>query len=98
MDAVDTVAPPRWTDAGVYLVVAARAPAPATGKKVKAGRATEWLILTSGTSAVPKIVGHTLEGLTGEIVADGPAHGAAPVWATFCDIKSYDGLQIFFRA
>ena len=30
-------------------------------------------MLTSGTSGVPKIVGHTLEGLTGAIVADGPA-------------------------
>jgi non-ribosomal peptide synthetase component F len=98
IDAVVTDHPPRWTDAGVYLVVAARAPAPATGKKVKTGWATEWLMLTSGTSAGPKIVGHTLEGLTGAIVADGPAHCAPPVWATFCDIRSYDGLQIFLRA
>ncbi len=98
IDAVVTDHPPRWTDAGVYLVVGARAPAPATGKKVKTGRATEWLILMSGTSAVPKIGGHTLEGLTGAIVADGPAHGAPPVWATFDDIRSYDGLQIYLRA
>ena len=98
IEAVVTDHPPRWTDAGVYLVVGARPPAPATGKKVKAGRATEWLMLTSGTSAVPKIVGHTLEGMTGAIVADGPARGAPPVWATFCDIRRYDGLQIFLRA
>jgi non-ribosomal peptide synthetase component F len=98
IDAVVTDCPPRWTDAGVYLVVAARAPAPAIGKKVKAGRATEWLMLTSGTSGMPKIVGHTLEGLTGAIVADGPASGAPPVWATFDDIRRYGGLQIFLRA
>ncbi len=62
-------------------------------------RATEWLMLTSGTSGVPKIVGHTLEGLTGAIVADSPAPGAAtPVWATFYDIRRYGGLQIFLRA
>jgi acyl-coenzyme A synthetase/AMP-(fatty) acid ligase len=30
---------------------------------------TEWLMLTSGTSGAPKIVEHTLEGLTGAIVA-----------------------------
>jgi acyl-coenzyme A synthetase/AMP-(fatty) acid ligase len=55
-------------------------------------------MLTSGTSGVPKIVGHTLEGLTGAIVADGPARGASPVWATFYDIRRYGGLQIFLRA
>ena len=39
-------------------------------------RATEWLMLTSGTSGLPKIVGHTLEGLSGAIAADasGPRH------------------------
>ena len=60
---------------------------------------TEWLMLTSGTSGCsPKIVGHTLEGLTGAIVADGPSHGISPVWATFYDIRRYGGLQIFLRA
>ena len=44
----------------------------AAAAKAKTERATEWLMLTSGTSGVPKIVGHTLEGLTGAIVADGP--------------------------
>ena len=55
-------------------------------------------MLTSGTTGVPKIVGHTLEGLTGAIVADGPARGTPPVWATFYDIRRYGGLQIFLRA
>ena len=67
-------------------------------RKPKTERATEWLMLTSGTSGVPKIVGHTLEGLTGAIVADGPARGARSVWATFYDIRRYGGLQIFLRA
>ncbi len=98
IDAVVTDHPPRWTDTEVYLIVAARSPAPARAAKAKTGRATEWLMLTSGTSGVPKIVRHTLEGLTGAIVADGPARGAAPVWATFYDIRRYGGLQIFLRA
>jgi len=97
IDAIVTDEPARWSDAGVYLVVVARAPAHAAGK-AKAERATEWLMLTSGTSGVPKIVGHTLGGLTGAIVADGPARGAPPVWATFYDIRRYGGLQIFLRA
>jgi acyl-coenzyme A synthetase/AMP-(fatty) acid ligase len=97
IDAVVTDQPARWTDAEVYLVVAARAPVRAAAK-AKTGRATEWLMLTSGTSGVPKIVGHTLEGLTGAIVTDGPARGDPPVWATFYDIRRYGGLQIFLRA
>jgi acyl-CoA synthetase (AMP-forming)/AMP-acid ligase II len=97
IDAIVTDQPARWSDAGVYLVMAARAPVRAAGK-AKAERATEWLMLTSGTSGMPKIVGHTLEGLTGAIVADGPARGDPPVWATFYDIRRYGGLQIFLRA
>jgi acyl-coenzyme A synthetase/AMP-(fatty) acid ligase len=97
IDAIVTDQPARWADSEVYLVVAARVPEPAA-RKTKTGRATEWLMLTSGTSGVPKIVGHSLEGLTGAIVADGPARGAPPVWATFYDIRRYGGLQIFLRA
>jgi len=97
IDAIVTDQPVRWADAGVYLVMAARAPVRGAAK-LKAERATEWLMLTSGTSGAPKIVGHTLEALTGAIVADGAAHGAAAVWATFYDIRRYGGLQIFLRA
>jgi acyl-coenzyme A synthetase/AMP-(fatty) acid ligase len=96
IDAIVTDQPPRWAGAGVYLVMAARAPVRALAK-AKTERATEWLMLTSGTSGAPKIVGHTLEGLTGAIVADNP-HAAAAVWATFYDIRRYGGLQIFLRA
>jgi acyl-coenzyme A synthetase/AMP-(fatty) acid ligase len=97
IDAVVTDQPALWADAGVYLVVAVRAPVRSVAK-AKTQRATEWLMLTSGTSGVPKIVSHTLEGLTGAIVADGPARGVPPVWATFYDIRRYGGLQIFLRA
>jgi acyl-coenzyme A synthetase/AMP-(fatty) acid ligase len=97
IDAVVTDDPARWTDAEVYLVAATRPPV-RTGAKARTERATEWLMLTSGTSGAPKIVGHTLEGLTGAIIADGPSRGAAPVWATFYDIRRYGGLQIFLRA
>ncbi len=97
IDAIVTDQPSRWADAEVYLVMAARAPVRGTAK-AKIKRATEWLMLTSGTSGVPKIVSHTLEGLTGAIVADGPAQGTPPVWATFYDIRRYGGLQILLRA
>jgi acyl-CoA synthetase (AMP-forming)/AMP-acid ligase II len=97
IDAVITDRPEGFRDSGIDLVVTARAPA-TVGAVAATVQPTEWLMLTSGTSGVPKIVGHTLEGLTGAIVADRPARGVAPVWATFYDIRRYGGLQIFLRA
>jgi acyl-coenzyme A synthetase/AMP-(fatty) acid ligase len=97
IDAVVTDQPLRWSEAAVYLIVGAHLPERAAAK-VETERATEWLMLTSGTSGVPKIVSHTLEGLTGAIVADGPARSASAVWATFYDIRRYGGLQILLRA
>ena len=98
IDAIVTDQPPRWADVGVYLVVAARA-AGADLRKAKnrardrmadadighLGRAEDRRSYAGGA-------------LTGAIVADGPARGAAPVWATFYDIRRYGGLQIFLRA
>jgi acyl-coenzyme A synthetase/AMP-(fatty) acid ligase len=97
IDAVVTDSPAQWAAFGIKLVVIAQTPL-RTATRLQTERATEWLMLTSGTSGVPKIVGHTLEALTGAIVADGPARGAPPVWATFYDIRRYGGLQIFLRA
>jgi acyl-coenzyme A synthetase/AMP-(fatty) acid ligase len=96
IDAVVTDQPERWASSDVKLIVPAGPPT-GTAAPTRTERATEWLMLTSGTSGVPKIVGHTLEGLTGAIVADGAARNSA-VWATFYDIRRYGGLQIFLRA
>jgi len=96
IDAVVTDQPERWASSDVKLIVPAGPPMRAAAA-TRTERATEWLMLTSGTSGVPKIVGHTLEALTGAIVADGAA-GSAAVWATFYDIRRYGGLQIFLRA
>ena len=54
---------------------------------------TEWVLLTSGTTGVPKLVVHDLSSLA----------SAAPVsvsatWGTFYDIRRYGGLAILFRA
>jgi acyl-coenzyme A synthetase/AMP-(fatty) acid ligase len=97
IDAVVTDEPASWAETSVALIVTAQLP-PAPTSPAQTERATEWLMLTSGTSGVPKIVGHTLQALTGAIVAEGPARGPAPVWATFYDIRRYGGLQIFLRA
>jgi acyl-CoA synthetase (AMP-forming)/AMP-acid ligase II len=98
IDAIVTDQPLRWPQSGVYLIVGAHLPPEPLPAKLKTERATEWLMLTSGTSGVPKIVRHTLQGLCGAILADGPARGTPAVWATFYDIRRYGGLQIFLRA
>jgi acyl-coenzyme A synthetase/AMP-(fatty) acid ligase len=58
---------------------------------------TEWLLLTSGTSGVPKLVAHTQATLTAPVRAGKPPDGVV-VWGTFYDIRRYGGLQIFLRA
>ncbi len=57
---------------------------------------TEWVLLTSGTTGVPKLVLHDLATLTHALSDTRP--GSEPiVWATFYDIRRYGGLQIFLR-
>ncbi|MCP5412133.1 MAG: AMP-binding protein [Alphaproteobacteria bacterium] len=56
---------------------------------------TEWVLFTSGTTGEPKMVAHTLAGLTGAIQ---PAAAADITWGTFYDIRRYGGLQILLRA
>lgn len=58
--------------------------------------ATEWVLLTSGTSGRPKLVVHSLESLGGMLPRTAPAANMA--WSTFYDIRRYGGLQIYLRA
>ncbi len=58
---------------------------------------TEWVLLTSGTTGLPKLVAHTLASLTGAIEYGKPA-ASEVTWSTFYDIRRYGGLQIFLRA
>ncbi|MDH2403143.1 class I adenylate-forming enzyme family protein [Bradyrhizobium sp. SSUT18] len=97
IDAIVTDRPLHHCDAGAHLIVGARLPERA-GAGWRTERATEWLMLTSGTSGLPKIVRHTLDGLAGAIIADGPSRHPNATWATFYDIRRYGGLQIFLRA
>jgi acyl-coenzyme A synthetase/AMP-(fatty) acid ligase len=72
-------------------------PLAALENRPETNRATEWLMFTSGTTGVPKMVIHSLAGLTGAIK---PAATGGPdvVWGTFYDIRRYGGLQILLRA
>ena len=58
---------------------------------------TEWVLLTSGTTALPKLVVHTLATLTAFFKRSNRETRDA-VWGTFYDIRRYGGLQIFLRA
>jgi acyl-CoA synthetase (AMP-forming)/AMP-acid ligase II len=58
---------------------------------------TEWILLTSGTTGVPKLVRHTLASLAGAIAPRSPSPEPI-VWSTLYDIRRYGGLQIFLRA
>jgi acyl-coenzyme A synthetase/AMP-(fatty) acid ligase len=58
---------------------------------------TEWVLLTSGTTGLPKLVAHTLSTLTAGIGSS--LHSMdVPTWSTFYDIRRFGGLQIFLRA
>lgn len=58
---------------------------------------TEWVLLTSGTTGLPKMVAHSLGSLTAAISAT-KIGGKPAVWGTFYDVRRYGGLQVLFRA
>jgi acyl-coenzyme A synthetase/AMP-(fatty) acid ligase len=63
----------------------------------RASHETECILLTSGTTGMPKLALHTLSSLTGAIKRNGNRRDPV-VWSTFYDIRRYGGLQIFLRA
>jgi acyl-coenzyme A synthetase/AMP-(fatty) acid ligase len=71
-------------------------PIPGTVQR-RASEATEWILLTSGTTGIPKLVLHTLQSLGGALPTQPPS-GSQLVWSTFYDMRRYGGLQIYLRA
>jgi acyl-coenzyme A synthetase/AMP-(fatty) acid ligase len=71
-------------------------PAPVAVER-RCTQATEWILLTSGTTGTPKLVVHTLESLAGALPRQA-ASTKPTVWSTFYDIRRYGGLQIYLRA
>ncbi|MGA7155467.1 MAG: class I adenylate-forming enzyme family protein [Acidobacteriaceae bacterium] len=92
----DSTSPDSETYAVEYLASSKRSAA-----KESIGRnetiQTEWILLTSGTTGLPKLVSHTLASLVGAI-ATRKSSPEPLVWSTFYDIRRYGGLQIFLRA
>lgn len=63
----------------------------------RADHSTDWVLLTSGTTGVPKLVLHSLASLAGALPR-GRSGDVPVVWSTFYDIRRYGGLQMFLRA
>jgi len=92
---VESTAAPLAPDVPARCIMTAT-PLPVAVER-RAGVATEWVLLTSGTSGTPKLVSHTLQTLAGTLPRR-TASGSRTVWSTFYDIRRYGGLQIYLRA
>jgi acyl-coenzyme A synthetase/AMP-(fatty) acid ligase len=83
-------------EADRVLDAVAAQPAPETLRR-RASESTEWILLTSGTTGVPKLVVHSFDSLAGALPRHPPSTKPM-VWSTFYDIRRYGGLQIYLRA
>lgn len=98
VDAVVSDAPPsEFAALPAHLFIKSSAELTAASPMREREQPTEWILLTSGTTGVPKLVVHSLASLAGA-TKHGGALGNRSVWSTFYDIRRYGGLQIFLRA
>jgi acyl-coenzyme A synthetase/AMP-(fatty) acid ligase len=58
---------------------------------------TDWLMMTSGTTGVPKLVQHSLASLTRSTRTD-VARGAGQVWGLLYDYTRFAGLQVVLQS
>ncbi len=97
-DAVVSDRDPHIFDNVGFPVVAAYSPPLARHKpEPSTALSTEWVLLTSGTTGVPKLAVHSLAALI-DAIEPVTSRTSPVVWATFYDIRRYGGLQIFLRA
>lgn len=57
---------------------------------------TDWLIATSGTTGVPKLIAHTLGSLTRSVNLK--SAGDHYIWGSLYGIKRFAGLQVYLQA
>ncbi len=57
---------------------------------------TEWILATSGTTGVPKLVKHSLSSLSQTVKKT--SSGLRFIWGALYDIQRYAGLQVFLQA
>jgi acyl-CoA synthetase (AMP-forming)/AMP-acid ligase II len=61
-----------------------------------AGVVTQWLMTTSGTTGIPKIVTHSIASLTRSVRDTRP--DALPVWGLLYDMTRFAGMQVGLQA
>ena len=59
-------------------------------------KTTQWLMTTSGTTGIPKIIPHTLKSLTRSVYRFQPSD--APSWGLLYDPTRFAGLQVVLQA
>lgn len=58
---------------------------------------TRWILPTSGTTGVPKLVAHTVDSLTRSVRRD-TSRGEKLRWGCLYDVTRFAGLQVFLQA
>src|SRR6185312_14903495 len=96
--AVGNLAPELLAALGIErcIEVDSSAPRPLAADR-QASHRTEWILLTSGTSGPPKLVEHSMQGLT-QAFGEERAPDAQRLWSSFYDPRRYGGLQILLRS
>lgn len=67
------------------------------GELLQGDVATKWVIPTSGTTNVPKLVEHDIESLASNIKKD-QSRGGELVWCMLYDLTRFAGLQVYLQA
>jgi acyl-CoA synthetase (AMP-forming)/AMP-acid ligase II len=86
---------PEVANAGVECVVTCSSSIAPVDSDRSGDHQTEWILFSSGTTGLPKMILHTLSSLAGAIES---GSRTSVLWSTFYDIRRYGGLQIFLRA
>lgn len=81
-----------YLDGGALRLNFVRPVQPESGERV-----TEWVIPTSGTTSIPKLVAHTLESLT-RTAKSNVEVGKNFVWGLVFDIYRFSGIQVFLQS
>ncbi|CAD7288712.1 AMP-binding protein [Campylobacter suis] len=68
-------------------------PANSTNEDIK----TQWIVPTSGTTSIPKLVVHTLKSLSKTVKKD-PKIGEKYSWGLTFDIYRFSGIQVFLQS
>lgn len=86
-----------FADSPLQKYVTGKTPQGAVARTRLPDRESEWILLTSGTTGLPKLVVHRFETLAGALPRQ-PSSQRPMVWSTFYDIRRYGGLQMYLRA